>query len=160
MARIDWVRQRLENWALWHERMNSGGIGWATRSAYLTERVDGDRPEARVPVDEVEAAITDEGVQSLLVTYADLHRTLTLIYLKGIGVAATARNTQRAVSTIHAQLAHADQLLATWFIERKKRKEAEASALRQQLEAARPVKLQGVVIEPPKRSKRTLRLGN
>jgi hypothetical protein len=55
MARIEWVRQRLENWALWHERGRGGGLGYATQSVLLAERVDGDR-QAFVPVDEIEAA--------------------------------------------------------------------------------------------------------
>jgi hypothetical protein len=45
---------------------------------------------------------------------------------------------RRAESTIKAQLGQADQLLATWFTERKRRKEGEAAGLRKQIEAARP----------------------
>lgn len=140
MARIEWVRQRLENWALWHERGRGGGLGYATQSVLLAERVDGDR-QAFVPVDEIEAGVTDEAVESLKLGYGHLHKTLQLFYLAGKGIKETARVMERAESTIKAQLERADALLAVWFAERKRRKEAEASQLRAALEARRPAKL-------------------
>jgi hypothetical protein len=135
MARIEWVRQRLENWALWHERGRGGGLGYATQSVLLTERVDGDRAEAWVPVDEVEAAVTDEAVDALKLGYGHLHKTLQLFYLRGAGIKETARVMQRAESTIKAQLERADALLATWFAERKRRREAAAADLRAKLKS-------------------------
>lgn len=142
MARIEWVRQRLENWALWHERGCGGGLGYATQSVLLSEPVDGGR-QAWVPVDEIDAAITDEGVESLKLGHGHLHDTLHLFYLRGIGIKETARLMARAESTIKAQLERADQLLALWFADRKRRKEAEATALRDKLAATRPEKLRG-----------------
>jgi hypothetical protein len=135
MARIEWVRQRLENWALWHERGRGGGLGYATQSVLLTERVDGDRAEAWVPVDEVEAAVTDEAVDALKLGYGHLHKTLQLFYLRGAGIKETARVMQRAESTIKAQLERSDALLATWFAERKRRREAAAADLRAKLKS-------------------------
>src|SRR5205085_940112 len=130
-----WVRQRLENWALWHERGRGGGLGYATQSVLLTERVDGDRAEAWVPVDEVEAAVTDEAVDALKLGYGHLHKTLQLFYLRGAGIKETARVMQRAESTIKAQLERSDALLATWFAERKRRREAAAADLRAKLKS-------------------------
>jgi hypothetical protein len=138
MARIEWVRQRLENWALWHERGRGGGLGYATQSVLLTERVDGDRAEAWVPVDEVEAAVTDEAVDALKLGYGHLHKTLQLFYLRGAGIKETSRVMQRAESTIKAQLERADALLATWFADRKRRREAAAADLRAQLKSFTP----------------------
>jgi hypothetical protein len=138
MARIEWVRQRLENWALWHERGRGGGLGYATQSVLLTERVDGDRAEAWVPVDEVEAAVTDEAVDALKLGYGHLHKTLQLFYLRGAGIKETSRVMQRAESTIKAQLERADALLATWFADRKRRREAAAADLRAQLNSFTP----------------------
>lgn len=140
MARIEWVRQRLENWALWHERGRGGGLGYATQSVLLAERVDGDR-QAFVPVDEIEAGVTDEAVESLKLGYGHLHKTLQLFYLAGKGIKETARVMERAESTIKAQLERADALLAVWFADRKRRKEAEATEFRAALAATRPAKL-------------------
>lgn len=139
MARIDWVQLRLENWARWHATMNAGGLGFATQAAFLTEAVDCDEQQgARIPIDEVEAGITHEAVEALRATHAHLHQTIGLYYLRGEGISGTALKTQRAPSTIKARLAQADGLLATWFADRKRRKEAQAETLRQQIEAARP----------------------
>jgi hypothetical protein len=63
---------------------------------------------------------------------------------------------RRAESTIKAQLAQADALLAAWFADRKRRKEAEGAELRRKIEAARPAYL-SVPLPEPKR--RTLKLG-
>lgn len=135
MARIEWVRQRLENWALWHERGRGGGLGYATQSVLLANPVDGDTHQAHIPVDEIEAGETDEAVESLKLGYGHLHKTLQLFYLRGVGIKGTAAAMQRAESTIKAQLERADQLLAVWFAVRKRRKEAAAQALRSKLDS-------------------------
>jgi DNA-directed RNA polymerase specialized sigma24 family protein len=148
MARIEWVRQRLENWALWHERGRGGGLGYATTSVLLADPVDRSR-EAWIPHDDIEAAETDEAVESLRGPHSDLHRTLHLYYLQGQGVKETARLIARAESTVKAQLARADAVLATWFADRKRQKEATAKAMQETLAKVRPAKLQGVELPPP-----------
>jgi hypothetical protein len=159
MARIDWVQRRLENWARWHSTMNGGGLGFATQAAFLNEAVDCDtRQEARIPIDEVEASITNDAVEALKLGYGHLHQTLRLYYLRGEGIKGTARSMRRAESTIHAQLGQADALLATWFADRKRRKEAEAEQLRRQIEAARPAYTMAPLPAPPKRKRGTLKL--
>lgn len=159
MARIDWVQHRLENWTRWHATMNGGGLGFATQAAFLNEAVDCDgRQEARIPIDEVEASITNDAVEALKLGHGHLHQTLRLFYLKGEGIKGTARTMRRAESTIHAQLGQADALLATWFTERKRRKEAEGEALRKQIEAARPAYTMVALPAPPKRKRGTLKL--
>ena len=35
MARTEWVKLRLDNWALWKAREAGDGRGWATQSAFL-----------------------------------------------------------------------------------------------------------------------------
>lgn len=136
MARIEWVHQRLSNWALWHHSMNSGGLGFATQAAFLAEAAGRDQPPgARVPVDEIDAEVTHQAVESLKLGHGHLHQTLTLYYLRGMGIVLTARAMRRADSTVHANLARADALLAQWFTERKRRREEEAAQLQQQLHA-------------------------
>jgi hypothetical protein len=40
MARVEWVKQRFENWALWKERENRGGLGFYTSSSFTWTMVD------------------------------------------------------------------------------------------------------------------------
>ena len=117
MARIEWVKHRLDNWALWKERESSGGLGYATRSVLLADRVDGYR-DIMIPVDDVDAALTNTAVESLRPTRSHLYMTLQHIYIEGIGLNETARRMARAKSTISANLDQADHALSAWFGER------------------------------------------
>lgn len=116
MARIEWVKQRLDNWARWKEREQSHGLGFYKQSAFLRMAVDGGGfRDAQIPVDDVEARTTDEAVQSLLADHPDLHRTLVLIYLEDSGIRVAAVKLACAESTVKARLERADQHIATWL---------------------------------------------
>jgi hypothetical protein len=129
VARIEWVDQRLKNWALWIERQAGGGLGFYSQSSFLNE-VDSSRyREARIPVDEVDAGVTNEAVKSLLPERKHLHDTLQGIYVQGLGVRETARRECCAESTIKARLEQADHVLAVWFTERKRAQEARRAAI-------------------------------
>ena len=116
MARIEWVTQRLDNWARWKEREQRHGLGFYTQSAFLRVAVDsGGYRETSIPVDDVEARATDEAVQSLLVDCTHLHRTLVLIYLDDAGIRQTAVKLACAESTVKARLEQADLRIATFL---------------------------------------------
>ncbi|MDO9235988.1 MAG: hypothetical protein Q7U28_08150 [Aquabacterium sp.] len=119
MARIDWVKHRLDNWAEWKDRESRGGLGFATQSVLLSEVVDRYR-EVQLPVDEVDAELTNQAVESLRGSRPQLYQTLQLIYIEGIGIKMTARCMARAESTIKASLDQADAALANWFSDRAK----------------------------------------
>jgi hypothetical protein len=129
MARIEWVKQRLDNWALWHERQAGGGLGFATQSSFLQEFDSGRYRQAWVPCDEVEAGVTDQGVAALRLVDEGLFDVLVLMYLKGSGVSGAAVTLHIAPSSVHARLDRADRRLSEWFTERK-RQQAEALKLR------------------------------
>lgn len=120
MARIDWVKQRLENWALWKARSDSNGLGYARSSILLAlgGTTNGSR-ESIIPVDEVEASRTDKAVESLKLRRSHLYLALQLFYVKGHGIKQTARIMCRAESTVKAQLAEADAAIAQWFNDNK-----------------------------------------
>src|ERR1035437_10272406 len=119
MALIEWVKHRLENWALWKERESKGGLGFASQSSFLNEAATSDRyRESRIPVDEVDASLTNTAVESLRPTRPHLYMTLQHIYIQGIGIKETARRMTRAVATISANLDQADHALSGWFGER------------------------------------------
>jgi DNA-directed RNA polymerase specialized sigma24 family protein len=116
MARIEWVKQRLNNWALWKEREGRGSLGFYTASAFTKMVVDtsGYR-ELMSTVDDIEAQATDEAVQSLLGDHAQLHRTLVLIYLEDTGIRRAAGLLACAESTVKARLEQADHHIATFL---------------------------------------------
>lgn len=122
MARIEWIKLRLNNWALWKVREASGGLGWATQSSFLNDFNACSSRESRVPVDEVDASVTDQAVESLKVTHQHLYETLQLIYPLGIGVRESARRIGIGESSVRARLDHADAVLRDWFNARAERK--------------------------------------
>lgn len=121
MARIEWVKLRLNNWALWKHREATGGLGYASQAAFLNEPSGGYR-ESIIPVDDVDAAVTNSAVESLRDKRYQLYETLQCIYPRGLGIKETARRCGLAESTIKAHLDQADHALAEWFRERAESK--------------------------------------
>ena len=68
-----------------------------------------------IPVFEEEAAETDKAVSALKLGKGHLFVTIDCIYLKDLGVRATAQRMQRAESTIKAQLEQADHFIDAWL---------------------------------------------
>ena len=146
MARIEWVELRLRNWALWAARGQDGGLGFK-KTSVLVERVDNDRyREAPLPIDEVDAALTDAGVQTLKAPRPHLFATLQMFYVKGKGVKESARELGCADSTISARLGEADRALALWFTEQQERQKVGKSAYLQQVVAVRAERDAAVVV--------------
>ena len=131
MARIEWVKQRLDNWARWKEREQRHGLGFYTQSAFLRMALDsGGYRDLSIPVDDVEARATDEAVQGLLGEYAHLHRTLVLIYLEDTGIRMAAQRLACAESTVKARLEQADLHIATFLRMKAQAKEAALASKR------------------------------
>lgn len=129
MARIEWVKLRLNNWALWKERGASGGLGWSSQAAFLHEPTGGYR-ESVIPIDDVDASVTDQAVESLRGPQVHLYETLQCMYPQGLGIRETCRRLGKAESTIKAHLDQADNALAQWFRERSERHQAAALSKR------------------------------
>lgn len=122
MARTEWVKLRLDNWALWKDRESRGGLGFATQAAFLKE-VSSDRyRESIVPCDEVDASVTDQAVESLRMSRPALYQVLQLYYIKGCGVQGVMRAVGCARATVHANLDQADRAIARWFSDRDEAK--------------------------------------
>lgn len=124
MARIEWVKQRLENWAMWKERESRGGLGWASQSSFLREAAQGGYRESKVPVDDIDASVTNQAVESLRLTRSHLYVTLDAYYVRGLGEKESARRLAVAESTIRARLDEADRALVLWFGERDEKRKA------------------------------------
>ena len=116
MARLKRIQRRLENWAIWSSRGASGGRGYATRSVLASEVWSrGSYNHIAIPVEDEEAAQTDEAVRALKLGKGHLVVTLECIYLRDLGIKGTAARMQRAESTIKAQLEQADHAIAAWL---------------------------------------------
>lgn len=113
MARLEHIRQRLENWALWKARQKDGGLGYHTRSVLAVDVWDaGSYNNNHIPHLELEAERTNEAVEALRLGKGHLYVTLVHYYLDGFGIKETARVMSRAESTIRAQLEQADHAVA------------------------------------------------
>ena len=132
MARIDWIQTKLKNWANWKVREQSGGSGWSSQSSFLREAISSGYRESVIPVDDIDAALTNTAVESLRAGQSHLHMTLQLIYIgppreAPLGIRETARRMARAESTIKANLDQADHALAQWFRDRSERQQRDSA---------------------------------
>lgn len=126
MARIEWVKRRLENWATWHAKASIGGVGFSSRSVLLAEP-RGSAFDTWVPVIESEAEETHQAVESLREGKSHLHRALELFYLKNKSHAQIATAMAKADSTVKAYFDQADVAIAHWLegqAEERRRKRA------------------------------------
>ncbi|MBN8749512.1 MAG: hypothetical protein J0I65_18625 [Variovorax sp.] len=126
MARLDWIVARLNNWARWRASMIGNGLGFASQTHFLNEFPGSDR-EAKVPIDDIEGAVTDEAVRSLEHTRPQLYAVLWCMYPFGLGVLGTCRRLECQRSNVYALLEVADRQLAIWFAERADRQRAAAA---------------------------------
>lgn len=116
MARIDWVRQRLEAWARWARERESGSLGYPKKSSFL--RV-GSGPIGSQALSDGDASVTDTAVQALRFTHPHLHKTLMHYYVQGLDIKRVAKIMVKAESTIKANLEASDHAIAAWFQERE-----------------------------------------
>ncbi len=122
MARIERIKRRLDNWAIWKERQNAGGLGYATQSILLSTWARGSYNGVAIPVFEEEASETDAAVQSLKLTRSHLYVVIECIYLRDLGIRATAQRMARAESTVKANLEQADQAIDAWLSDKAQEK--------------------------------------
>jgi hypothetical protein len=105
MARLEHIKRRLDNWALWRIRLDSGGHGYARQNVLAAVYDVWSRTTycgAAIPHFDQDAEETDRAVQALKLGRGHLYVTLDCIYLKDLGVNGTARKMRRSVSTVHA----------------------------------------------------------
>ena len=84
MARIEWVKRRLENWARWCSQQESGALGYPRQTAFARLSAPAGTREAAVPIMSLDAAEIDDAVQSFRYTQPHLHMVLTLTYAKSL----------------------------------------------------------------------------
>lgn len=124
MARIDWVRMRLENWALWCSSQQRGGLGYPSQAAFARLGGRARRSEAAIPVLAIDAEETDRAVRSLRGTHSHLFLVLQLLYAQGLPRDQVARRLARTEDTVKRNLEEADHALARWFEQQEQAREA------------------------------------
>lgn len=115
MARIEWVKHRLENWARWCQQSESGSLGYPKQSAFTRLGSSGGRNEGALPISDLEASETDDAVKSLQFTQSHLYEAVTLTYAKGLPRHLVAKRMCRGESTISKNLEDADHALKRWL---------------------------------------------
>lgn len=115
MARIEYIRYRLENWARWCARRDAGALGYPSTNILASWAGRGRRAEAVIPIDHIEAAETDNAVASLRLTRSHLYLVLTLHYAKNLPIDQVACRMARAESTVRRNLEDADAALQQWL---------------------------------------------
>jgi len=129
MARIEWVRTRLEEWARWCQQQDNNGLGYPTQTAFARLGGKGRRAEVALPILSLEAAETDQAVKSLRFSQPHLYQMLTLLYAQGLPRHLVAKRMCRAESTIKRQLEDADHAVARWLQDRKQQAESRVAAM-------------------------------
>ena len=129
MARIDWVKSRLENWARWRCQMTGNGLGFAPQAAFLND-VHGSDRVVKIPLDEIEASVTHEAVEALKDSRPHVYQVLYCMYPFGQGVSGTCRRLGCERANVYALLDVADRLLAAWLTERAEKQRAAGEAIK------------------------------
>ena len=122
MARIAWVDVYLRNWAMWKAREEGGGLGFASQSSFLRESVASGYRECIIPIDECDAAKTNQAVESLKPSRTHLYDCIYAIYVSDLTIRGAALQLGKAESTIKAQLDAADHALSIWFYDHSARR--------------------------------------
>lgn len=130
MARIEHIKRKLDNWALWKSRLDSGGLGFHSVNILAVD-VWGRNSYGgcQIPHLDQDAEEVDKAVQEMQEAERHLYATVHDYYLADLGVSEIARRQGKGPSTIHAHLGHADRFVDAWLQEQQRlREEREAVA--------------------------------
>jgi DNA-directed RNA polymerase specialized sigma24 family protein len=130
MARIEWVRHRLEEWGRWSQQSESGALGFPSASPFARMGSSTGLRESTVPTNSLNASEMDDAVKSLQLSQSHLYMVVTLTYAKGLPRDQVARRMSKGESTISANLEAADRALARWLEDKAAVKKAAADSRR------------------------------
>jgi len=133
MARIEWVRHRLEEWGRWCQQSESGALGYPSQSAFARMGPSAGRNEPVVPTISLQASEIDDAVKSLQLTQSHLFVVLDLTYAKALPRHLVARHMDRAESTVSANLVAADHAIKRWLDDK-------VAAKRKAIDSAKEIK--------------------
>jgi hypothetical protein len=138
MARFNWMRQRVENWAAWKVRQFDGGGRFA--SVKLEDPTPAStEPYADAPIrpNEEDAWAIDAALR-VVVKASELRATLECHYLSRYTEAEKLRRLQVAKRTFHDRLDRIDGLLVQHFGDKQAAAKVERARVEGLLERSRP----------------------
>jgi len=136
MARIDWIEQRLQNWARWVLMQGSGVLGYA--GVDLTDPTPGVHEpyaDAPIPTNEIEASETNDLVQRLP---GELRRTVVEWYAGRGGLKQKLVRLCCAESTLHARIERAQRMMADHLLAKQDARKREQQRVEGLVQSAKP----------------------
>jgi DNA-directed RNA polymerase specialized sigma24 family protein len=118
MARLEWVEQRLQNWARWRLISGGGVLGFASVNLLAAAMPKATDFEAPVPTSDVDAHEVDEAVARLP---SELKATVIEVYVGEGGLRQKLARLCISESTLHARVGRAHRLLADHLLARQDR---------------------------------------
>lgn len=133
MARVDWVEDRLQNWARWWLGRR-GELGYGSTNP-LGAGGGGRYREASIPIMDAEASATDEAIGRL--QPAGLGLTVREFYAGAGGIADKAARLCCSEATIYRRIEQAHAQLAEDFRAQRERAMVERNRVQQLQRSAR-----------------------
>lgn len=99
MARHEWVRQRLDNWANWLDRSERGALGYPKASTFARWQPTSTEGNNHIPVSEVQAKATDGAVNALRFTHPRLY---LVVHMRWAGDPRVARSQRGGPLSVEA----------------------------------------------------------
>jgi hypothetical protein len=136
MARIDWIEQRLQNWARWSLMRGSGVLGYsAVDLSNPTPGIRDPYAQAPIPTNEIEASETDDAVQRLP---GELKITVIEAYVGTGGLRQKLARLCCAERTLHDRIDRAHRLLANHFLAQQDKAKAERERVEALQQSVKP----------------------
>jgi DNA-directed RNA polymerase specialized sigma24 family protein len=129
VARIEWVEERLQNWARWSLMHGSGVLGFAGVNLEAAGMPREPYAEAPIPVSDIDASEVDEAVGRLP---SELKATVVTHYLGKGGIRDKLKLLCCTEGTLHRRIGQAHRLLADHFLaqqDKQKQERARVEAL-------------------------------
>ena len=105
MAKIEWVDQRLERWAMWVSRGKRGN-GGGCHPMWRNTPSDGPACEAAVPLSDLECGQTEDAINALNAIDPAVAETVGIYYLSGSFAAQDRMRVDRSVISQRINKAH------------------------------------------------------
>lgn len=119
MARIEEIKQRLENWSRWVNSDKHLAKGYPSQSTFYRLMSKAGICEAQLNILVDEAIEIDAAVLSLKFHKSHLYKVVTLTYAKNWPRHKVALEMKRAESTISQNLCDADKSIEMWLENKK-----------------------------------------
>jgi hypothetical protein len=136
VARIEWIEQRLQNWARWTLNRGGGALGFAAVDLADSDAGRDGYAEAAIPTSDVEAAETDDAIARLYP--GGLALAVREFYVGRGGVKDKALRLCIGESTLYARVDQAHRQLAEHFLAQQDRQRAERARVEAMQTSVRP----------------------